>query len=127
MENIKQDAGEEMMLKGQDKDGDVPEVKEYDEMKEGNAPAEAEAQAGKDAEIQEVTGEEEQLAGSTSTDVKADVLPVTEKEDSAEDGLGNRFVMNISLVAFESELDFNIAHHVLAILSVERFSVIMQP
>lgn len=94
-ENIKQDIGEEMMLKGQDKDGDVPEVKEDDDMKEEaeTASAEAEAQAGKNAEIQEVTGEEEQLAVSTSADVKADELPVTEKDDSAEVGLGNRFVM----------------------------------
>ncbi|XP_044031756.1 uncharacterized protein LOC122866329 [Siniperca chuatsi] len=87
LENIKQDIMEEMMLKGQDKDGDVPQAKEDDEMKEEaeNAPTEAETQAGKDAEIQEGTGKEEQLAGGTSTDVKADKIPVTEKEDSAEE------------------------------------------
>lgn len=84
------------MPKGQDKDGDVPKAKEDDERKEEveSAPAEAETQAGKDVEVQEVTGEEEQPAGSTSTDEKAEEIPVTEKEDSAaEDGLGNRFVM----------------------------------
>ncbi|XP_049420928.1 uncharacterized protein LOC125881692 [Epinephelus fuscoguttatus] len=92
LESIKQDVGEEIMPKGQDKDGDVPKAKEDDERKEEveSAPAEAETQAGKDVEVQEVTGEEEQPAGSTSTDEKAEEIPVTEKEDSAaEDGLGN--------------------------------------
>ncbi|XP_037612562.1 uncharacterized protein LOC119480434 [Sebastes umbrosus] len=79
-EDIKQDIAEEMILKGQDEDGDVPKAKEDNEMKEEaeNAPTEAEEiQAGKDTEIQEVTGEEEH-------DVKADEIPVTER-----DGLGN--------------------------------------
>lgn len=96
MENIKQDIGEEMMLKGQDKDGDVPKTEENDEMEEEvkNAPTEARSQAGRDAEIQEVTGKEEQLAGNSSTGVEADEISVPEKEASAEDGPGNRFVLN---------------------------------
>ncbi|XP_029314135.1 eukaryotic translation initiation factor 5B [Cottoperca gobio] len=93
-EDIKQDIGEETKLKGQDKNGDVPKAKEEDEMKEEaeeeedeeDAPTEAETQAVKDAKTQEVAGEEEQLTGSTSTD---DEKPVTEREDSSEDGLGN--------------------------------------
>ncbi|XP_022622751.1 uncharacterized protein LOC111237798 [Seriola dumerili] len=89
LENTKQDIGEEMMPKVQDKD--VPKAKEDDVMNSeaGNAPSGTETQAGNDAEIQEVTEKEEQLAGSTATDVKVEVLPVTEKEDSAEDDLGN--------------------------------------
>ncbi|KAI3355364.1 hypothetical protein L3Q82_018208 [Scortum barcoo] len=86
-ENIKQDIGEEMMAKGQDEDRDVPEAEEEaDVVKEEaeSAPAEAEARAGKDAELQEVTGEEEQLAESTPAGVKANEPPVVEKE-----GLGN--------------------------------------
>nr|XP_020509464.1 ubiquitin thioesterase otulin [Labrus bergylta] len=80
VENMKQ---EEMILKERDEggDGDVPDVKEKDEMKE-----EVETRAGKDAEGQEVTGVKEQLTGSTSTDIKADEVPV--KEES-EDDLGN--------------------------------------
>ncbi|XP_042366233.1 uncharacterized protein LOC121960537 [Plectropomus leopardus] len=91
LENIRQDVGAEMMLKGQDKDEDVPEVTEVDERKKEveNAPAEVETHAGKDAEVQEVTGEEEQLAGSKSADVKAEETPATVKEESAEDGLSN--------------------------------------
>ncbi|XP_070784647.1 uncharacterized protein [Enoplosus armatus] len=91
LENIKQDIGEEIMLKGQDEDEDVPKAKEDDELKEDgeSAPTEVKTQAGNDAEIQEVAGKEEQLAGSTSTDVQADEIPVTKKEDPAEDGLGN--------------------------------------
>lgn len=92
-ERIKQDAGEEVMLKVQD--GDVPEVKEDDGIKEEeikeeeeeeSAPTEEETQAGKDAEIQEETGkEEEQQAEKEATEVKVDVLPATEKGES----LGN--------------------------------------
>ncbi|KAM6971566.1 ubiquitin thioesterase otulin [Tautogolabrus adspersus] len=84
VENMKQEEEEEMILKGQGEggDGDVPEVKERDEMKK-----EVESRAGKDAEGQEVTGMKEQLTGSASTDIKADELPV--KEESSEDGLGN--------------------------------------
>ncbi|XP_028425584.1 uncharacterized protein LOC114549467 [Perca flavescens] len=91
LESIKQDIGEEMMPKGQEKDRDVPKAKEDDEIKKEaeKAPTEAETQAGKDSEIQEVTGKKEQLAGNTSTDVKADEIPVTERKDSAEDGLVN--------------------------------------
>lgn len=90
-ENIEQDIGKEIMLKMHDKDGDVPKAKEDDVMKEEaeNALTETNTQ---DAEIQEVTGKEEQLAGSTATDVNVEVVTVTEKEDSAEDDLGNRFV-----------------------------------
>lgn len=113
LENIKKDIVEEMMPKGQGEDGDVPEAKEADEMKAEaeDAPTEAETQAGKDAESQEVTGKEEQLVGIISTDVKADEIPVTEKEDSAEDGLGNRFVMMFCFC----ELGVNITRHVFAI------------
>ncbi|XP_039983216.1 uncharacterized protein LOC120790033 [Xiphias gladius] len=87
-ENIEQDIGKEIMLKMHDKDGDVPKAKEDDVMKEEaeNALTETNTQ---DAEIQEVTGKEEQLAGSTATDVNVEVVTVTEKEDSAEDDLGN--------------------------------------
>uniref|UniRef100_A0A8C9ZHN9 Uncharacterized protein n=1 Tax=Sander lucioperca TaxID=283035 RepID=A0A8C9ZHN9_SANLU len=91
LENIEQVIGEEMMPKGQEKDRDVPNAKDDDEIRKEaeKAPTEAEALAGKDSEIQEVTGKKEQLARSTSTDVKADEIPVTEKEDSVEDGLGS--------------------------------------
>ncbi|XP_071340996.1 histone acetyltransferase KAT6B-like [Trachinotus anak] len=91
LDTIKQDIGEEMMLKEQEKDGDVPKAKEDDVMKEEaeSAPSETETQAGNDPEIQEVTGKEEQPAGSSATDVKVEVAPVPEKEDSAEDDLGN--------------------------------------
>lgn len=78
------------MLKGQDEDGDAPKAEENNETEEG---AEAETQAGKDGEIQEVAGNEEQLTVSSSAGLKADEISVTEKEGSAEDGLGNRFVM----------------------------------
>ncbi|GAA6215123.1 ubiquitin thioesterase otulin [Lates japonicus] len=81
--NVKQDFGEETMLRVQDKDGDVSKWKEEDVMKEEaeNTPSETEPQAGKDAEVQEVTGKEEQVAESTAANVKVEV----EKEDSAED------------------------------------------
>ncbi|XP_070841938.1 nucleolar and coiled-body phosphoprotein 1 [Chaetodon trifascialis] len=90
-ESAKQDIGEEVMLKGQDKDGDVPKAEERSETEEeaGSVPTEAEAQAGKDGEIQEVTGDEEQLTGSSSAGLKADETSVTEKKGSAEDGRGN--------------------------------------
>ncbi|XP_023128327.3 caldesmon [Amphiprion ocellaris] len=88
-EKIKQDAGEEVMLKVQD--GDVPKVKEDDGIKEEEEEeestlTEAETQAGRDAEVQEETGkEEEQQAEKEATEIKADVVPATEKEES----LGN--------------------------------------
>ncbi len=83
-----------MMLKGQDEDGDVPAVEKNDEIEEeaANTSTENETQVGKDAEIQEVTGEEEQLAGSSSTAAQAEETTVTEKEASAEDGMENRSV-----------------------------------
>ncbi|XP_018549182.1 protein IWS1 homolog [Lates calcarifer] len=85
--NVKQDTGEETMLRVQDKDGDVSKGKEEDMMKDEaeNTPSETEPQAGKDAEVQEVTGKEEQVAESTAANVKVEV----EKEDSAEDDLEN--------------------------------------
>nr|XP_019943365.1 PREDICTED: uncharacterized protein LOC109629843 isoform X1 [Paralichthys olivaceus] len=86
-ENDKQDTGEETMLKEQDKDGDVPQTKEDDVMEEENAPSET--PAGKDSEMQEVTGKEEQLAGSAAADVEVEVETVTEKEESAEAHLQN--------------------------------------
>lgn len=83
------------MQKGQDED--VPRAEENNETRQEVeiAPEEVETpkEAEKDAEIQELAGKEEQLAGSSSTDVEADGLCLTKKEDSAEDGLGNRFVM----------------------------------
>ncbi|XP_059183115.1 uncharacterized protein LOC131962167 isoform X2 [Centropristis striata] len=84
-EIIKQDIGEEITLKGQDKDGNVPKTKEEDELKE----EEAENAPGRDEEVQEESGKEEQPAGgtTTTTDVKADEM--LEKEDAVEDGLQN--------------------------------------
>ena len=98
LESIEQDIGEEMMVKMRDKDGNAPKVAADDMMKEEaeNASAETETQ---DAEIQEVTGKEEPLAGSTAADVKVEVEHVTEKENSAEDDLANRFVNILFLVA----------------------------
>ncbi|XP_070708643.1 uncharacterized protein [Pempheris klunzingeri] len=89
LEDTKQDIGEETTTKAQEEDGDVPEVKEDDKVEAESAPTEAETEAGKDAGIQEVTGKEEQPSGSSSTDVKADEAPVTEREDCAEGGLTN--------------------------------------
>ncbi|XP_019127202.2 histone-lysine N-methyltransferase SETD1A [Larimichthys crocea] len=90
-ENIKQVIREETMQKGQDED--VPRAEENNETRQEVeiAPEEVETpkEAEKDAEIQELAGKEEQLAGSSSTDVEADGLCLTKKEDSAEDGLGN--------------------------------------
>ncbi|XP_040921290.1 uncharacterized protein LOC121200215 [Toxotes jaculatrix] len=88
LESIKQDVGEEMMDKVHNKDGDVPKAKEDDVMREKteNSPSETKTQAEKDAEIQEVTGKEEQVAGSTATDVKVEVVP---REDPTEDDLGD--------------------------------------
>lgn len=96
MENTEQDTGEEKVLKGQVKDGDALKTPENGELEEEvvvkNAPAEARSPTGKDAEVKEVTGKEEQLAGSSSTGVKAGEVSLPEKEASAEDGLGNRLV-----------------------------------
>ncbi|XP_073344265.1 uncharacterized protein [Pagrus major] len=88
LENNKQDIGEETMPKGEEKDGDVPKAEENDELKEEAENAPTETQAGKDAELQEVTEEEEQPA-SSSSGVKPEEISVTEKGHSAEDGLGN--------------------------------------
>lgn len=87
LENIRQDIGEGMMPKEQDKEEGDPKVE--DEIEEEEESAHSEGEAGKDAEVQEVTGKEEQLAGSMPNDVKADEIPVTEEEDSDEDDLGN--------------------------------------
>lgn len=98
MENTEQDTGEEKVLKEHVKDGDVLKTPENGELEEEeevvvkNAPAEIRSQAGKDAEVKEVTGKEEQLAGSSSTGVKAGEVSLPEKKASAEDGLGNRLV-----------------------------------
>lgn len=94
LENIRQHAGEEVMLKGQDKDGDVMETEARDEtQEEAKAPAESRSQAGNSGDIQEVTIEEEQLAGGSSTDVKADNISVPQEEDEDEDEMGNRLVI----------------------------------
>lgn len=85
----KQDVVEETMLKGQDKDEDVPKVEENNEAKEEAAGAPTDARAGRDAEMEEKTGDEEPPAGSASAGVKADERSAAEREDSAEDGLGN--------------------------------------
>lgn len=102
LENFERDIEEEKLLKGQDENGDVPRVEEEEEedkMKVEDALTEAE----EDAEIQEATGEEKQLAESTA-DVKAeDETPVPEKGDSAGDGLENRFGMTFSLRASKSQ------------------------
>ncbi|TKS87591.1 Ubiquitin thioesterase otulin [Collichthys lucidus] len=94
-ENIKRVIREETMQKEQDED--VPRAEENNETKQEVeiAPEEVEIpkEAEKGAEIQEVAGKEEQLAGSSFTGVEADGLCLTKKEDSAEDGLSNRFVM----------------------------------
>lgn len=75
-ENIGQ---EEMIVKGQDKDGDVDESEESEEEEEvKNVLAESRIQTGDDAEIQEVTGEEEWPAGSS---VNGAERPVLAKED----------------------------------------------
>ncbi|KAK9527604.1 hypothetical protein VZT92_014152 [Zoarces viviparus] len=83
LENTKQEIKEEMMVKGQDTEEDVPKFEE-DEMKE-----EAEVETGKDAEVQEVTGKEEEPAASSSPDVNAGEKPVIKEEESAEEGTGN--------------------------------------
>ncbi|XP_035467661.1 uncharacterized protein LOC118287047 isoform X2 [Scophthalmus maximus] len=90
-ENIKQDIGEEMMVKVQNKDVDVPKVEEEDVMEEEakSASSETETSAGKDAEMQELTGKEEQLTWSTAADVTVELEPVTVKENSADTHLGN--------------------------------------
>ena len=99
LENEKQDTGEETMLEEQDKDEEVVKMKDGEVMEEEeeekvvveeNAPSET--QAGKDSEVQEVTGKEEQPAGSTAVDVKVEAEKVPEKEESDEDHLQNRFV-----------------------------------
>lgn len=88
-ESIRQHAGEDVMLKGQDKDGDVMETEARDEtQEEAKAPAESRSQAGN---IQEVTVEGEQPAGGSSTDVKADGISVPQEE--YEDEMGNRLVI----------------------------------
>ncbi|XP_061569322.1 uncharacterized protein LOC133423188 [Cololabis saira] len=86
-EKFKQDAAEEAMLQVEDKD--VPKaregegIKKVEEEKEG-APTETESpQAVKDAEIQEVTGEEEQLAGRENVNL------VAGPADEEEAGLGS--------------------------------------
>ncbi|XP_029698363.1 uncharacterized protein [Takifugu rubripes] len=70
---------EEMILKGQDKDGDVDKSEEEEEVK--NVLAESRIQTGDDAEIPEVTGEEEWPAGSSVNGADGPVLP----EEGAED------------------------------------------
>ncbi|XP_036934633.1 uncharacterized protein LOC119008435 isoform X2 [Acanthopagrus latus] len=90
LENNKQDIGEETMLKGEDKDGDVPKGKEKDEMMEEVENAPTETQAGKDAELQEATeGEVEEPPASSSSGVKPEETSVAEKGQFAEDGLGS--------------------------------------
>ncbi|KAK5878098.1 hypothetical protein CesoFtcFv8_025538 [Champsocephalus esox] len=90
LENFERDIEEETLLKGQDENGDVPRVEEEEEEEEDKMKVEdALTEAEEDAEIQEATGEEKQLAESTA-DVKAeDETPVPEKGDSAGDGLEN--------------------------------------
>ncbi|CAJ1082474.1 protein IWS1 homolog A [Xyrichtys novacula] len=84
LESVQQDIDEEVNLKEQGKDEDVPGVKEEKEMKE-----EAETAAVKDTEVEEVTDKEEQLTEGTSADVKADETMRPEKEESPGDSLGN--------------------------------------
>lgn len=95
LENVKQDAGEETVLKVHNKDGDVSKASEDDVMKKeeaNNTPSEAEIQDGLGKD-----GKDEQVIGNG--DVKAEVVHVMEKED-AED-LGNRCV-KIMCVSFST-------------------------
>lgn len=78
---------EEMTLKGQDKDGDVDKSEESEEEEEvKNVLAESRIQTGDDAQIPEVTGEEEWPAGSSVNGADGPVLP----EEGAEDDLRSR-------------------------------------
>lgn len=88
-DNIKQDVGEESMQRRQDKDGDAPKAEEQEETEEEaiSAPTETSDPAGKGADIQEVTEEEEQLVGNSSAGVEAG-----EEEASAAEGPGSRSV-----------------------------------
>ncbi|XP_034415464.1 nucleolin 2-like [Cyclopterus lumpus] len=87
LEDIKQEIEEELMVEGQVKEEDVPKVEE--EIKEEAAEEEADTETGKDAEIQEVTGKEEQPAVSVSPDVNAAEASARKEEDSSGDGMGN--------------------------------------
>lgn len=81
-ENIGQ---EEMILKGQDKDGDVDKSEEEEEEVK-NVLAESRIQTGDDAEVQEGTREEERPAGSSVNGADGPLLP----EEGAEEDLGSR-------------------------------------
>ncbi|XP_058495642.1 uncharacterized protein LOC131466443 isoform X1 [Solea solea] len=93
LENIRQDVGEEMLLKKQDGAGDAPKEEEKEDVMEvaveENTASETVALVAKDAETQEVTWKEEQLDESTATDVRVEVVSVTEKEDSTGTHLEN--------------------------------------
>ncbi|XP_068566099.1 retinitis pigmentosa 1-like 1 protein isoform X2 [Cebidichthys violaceus] len=90
LENTEQEIEEEMMVKGQDKEEDVPRVEE-EEIKgeEEEIKEEMEAETGEDAEVQDVTGKEEQPAVSACPDVTAGEKPVGKEEDSAEEDTGS--------------------------------------
>ncbi|XP_034428755.1 ubiquitin thioesterase otulin isoform X1 [Hippoglossus hippoglossus] len=95
LENNKQDTGEETMLEEQNKVEDVAKMKEDEVMEEEEEEkvveenASSETQAAKDSEMQEITGKEEQPAGSTAADVMVEVETVPEKEESDEAHLQN--------------------------------------
>lgn len=83
-ENIGQ---EEMILKGQDEDGDVDKSEEKEEEEEvKNVLAESRIESGDDAEVQEVTGEEGGPEGCSISGADGPVLP----QEGAEDHLGSR-------------------------------------
>ncbi|XP_060949499.1 glutamic acid-rich protein [Limanda limanda] len=90
LEKDKQDTVEETKLEEQDKDENVAKMKddeakeEEKEEKEVEENAPSETQVAKDSEMQEVTVKEEQLAGSTATDVQVEVETIPEKEESDE-------------------------------------------
>lgn len=80
-------AQEEMVLKGEDEDGDVDKSEEREEEGEVKSVlSESRSQTGDDAEILEVTGEEEQPSGSPVNSADEPVLP----EEGAEEDLKSR-------------------------------------
>lgn len=78
-----------MVLKGQDEDRGVVKTEESEEEEEmENVLAERRIQAGNDAEIQEATGEEEWLAGSSVNSDDGQFVP----EEDVDDDPRSRFV-----------------------------------
>ncbi|XP_047423710.1 uncharacterized protein LOC124995414 [Mugil cephalus] len=90
--SFKPDVGEEEKPNVQDKEEDVPGVKENDGMKVAevekgevaSAPTEAEAESGKDAEIREMGEKQEEPPGSPVTGGKAESEPAAEGEEDLD-------------------------------------------